>query len=221
MLMAMTTSSNTTPTMIGVLGAGRMAESVAGRWVGAGHDVMIGARTAESAREVAQRIGASWGSLPDAAEFGEAALLAVSLPGVDDVLDAVGDRLRGKTLLDCVNALDASNFTLVRFDEGSLAEHVAARSGAHVVKAFNTANFHVWRDSPRYGGRQLAIPVAGDEAGQALATHLIADAGANPVVVGGMAQTGLIEAVAVVVIQQLFSGADPTTTLHFTAADAS
>ena len=198
-----------------------MAESVAGRWVGAGHDVLIGARTSASAREVAQRIGAHWGSLADAAEFGEAALLAVSLPGVDDVLDAVGDRLRGKTVLDCVNALDASNFTLVRFAEGSLAEHIAARSGAQVVKAFNTANFHVWRDSPRYGGKQLAIPVAGDEAGQALATQLIIDAGAQPIFIGGLPQTGLIEAVAVVVIQQLFSGADPTITLNFTAADSS
>jgi predicted dinucleotide-binding enzyme len=182
-----------------------MAESVAGRWVGAGHDVLIGARTSASAREVAQRIGAHWGSLADAADFGEAALLAVSLPGVDDVLDAVGDRLRGKTVLDCVNALDASNFTLVRFAEGSLAEHIAARSGAQVVKAFNTANFHVWRDSPRYGGKQLAI----------------LDAGAQPIFIGGLPQTGLIEAVAVVVIQQLFSGADPTITLNFTAADSS
>jgi predicted dinucleotide-binding enzyme len=219
MLMGMTTSSNTTPLKIGVLGAGRMAEAVAGRWVAAGHDVLVGARRAESARAVADRIGAGSGSLSEAADFGDAALLAVSLSGVDDVLDAVGDGLRDKPLLDCVNALDASNFTLVGFDEGSLAEHIAARSGAHVIKAFNTANFQVWRDRPRYGGKQLAIPVAGDEIGMALATRLILDAGARPVVIGGMRQTGLIEAVAVVVIQQLFSGVHPTTTFQLSAAD--
>jgi hypothetical protein len=204
---------------IGVLGAGRMAEALAGRWCRAGYDVLVGARDPQKAQEVAKRIGARSGSLADAADFGDALLLAVSLSGVDATLDAGGPALSGKALLDCTNAIDTSTFTTVRYEEGSLAAHVASVSGAHVAKAFNLSHFHVWRDAPRYGGLPLNVPMAGHDMAKDTAAELIAATGAQAVDVGDLVHAGLIEAMAGLVIRMLFGGADATTAFQLMTAD--
>ncbi|WP_328999325.1 NAD(P)-binding domain-containing protein [Kribbella sp. NBC_00709] len=76
---------------IGTLGNGLMAEALAGQWVKAGHDVMIGGRDPERAAEVAKRIGAVAGSLVEAASYGEVVLLAVP---ADDGVEVVAELVR-------------------------------------------------------------------------------------------------------------------------------
>ncbi|MYW05527.1 NAD(P)-binding domain-containing protein, partial [Streptomyces sp. SID3343] len=47
---------------IGILGAGNMAGALGAKWVRAGHDVVIGARSAHRAGALAGRIGAGAGT---------------------------------------------------------------------------------------------------------------------------------------------------------------
>src|SRR3954451_2280747 len=98
---------------IGTLGNGLMAEALAGQWVKAGHDVLIGGREPERAAEVAKRAGASAGSLQDAATYGDVVLLAVPAEVAVEVAGGVG-MSSGTTLIDCTNALDHRDFTVAR-----------------------------------------------------------------------------------------------------------
>ena len=208
---------------IGVLGAGMMTEALAAGWVSAGHDVLIGGRTPEKAADLAERIGARAGTLREAAEFGDAVLIAVRLAGVEETLRAAGapeGSLAGKTVIDCGNAVDVSDFSQVTYAGGaSMAEEVARLSpGAHVIKAFNQAHAAVWRMRPPvFGDRPLAVPFAGDENGKATARALITDLGAEPLDAGDIRQARHLEAMAIVVIRLLFSGYDPLSVFAFTS----
>src|SRR5947209_9134788 len=125
---------------IGILGAGRMAGALAPAWVEAGHDVLIGGRTDSEAAALADRVGADAGSLEHAAKFGDVVLLAVLYDGVDATLAAAGaDRgtLRGQVLIDITNPVDTTTFLLRTPPGTSVAEHIAANSGARVVKALH------------------------------------------------------------------------------------
>lgn len=208
---------------IGVLGAGMMTEALAAGWARAGHDVLVGGRTPEKTAELAERIGARAGTLREAAEFGDAVLVAVRLAGLDETLRAAGapdGTLSGKTVLDCGNAVDVSDFSQVTFEGGtSMAEEVARLApGAHVVKAFNQAHASVWRmNPPVFDGRPLAVPIAGHEAGKATARTLIEDIGAEPLDAGDLTQARHLEAMAIVVIRLLFSGYDPLSVFAFSS----
>src|SRR2546426_337456 len=94
---------------IGIIGAGKMAEALGGRWARAGHEILIGARSQERAAKLAAAIGGTSrsGGIRDAAEFGAATLLAVPTSALAEVLDSAGAAARvfeGRTLIDCTNA---------------------------------------------------------------------------------------------------------------------
>src|SRR5687767_6941943 len=128
---------------IGVLGAGHMAEALVPHWSAAGHEVMIGGRTPTKAQALADRLDVRAGSLRETAVFGDIVLLAVLYQGVDSTLAAAGaadGTLRGKVLVDCNNPVEVERFTLVGEPGVSLAQRLAAATGARVVKAFNQAH---------------------------------------------------------------------------------
>lgn len=207
---------------IGILGAGRMTEALSGHWVRAGHEVMIAGRSPEKAARLARELGARTGTLAEAAAFGEIVLLAVRYEGVDSTLAAAGAAdasLADKVLIDCNNPVEIERFTLVRRDEGSLAQHIAAVSGARVVKAFNLAHFSVWRDAPPYGRRPLAVPIAGDEQAKPIVTDLVETVGGAVLDAGSLEHAAYLEAMGAVVIRALFGGANPTTTFQLAVAD--
>jgi 8-hydroxy-5-deazaflavin:NADPH oxidoreductase len=205
---------------IGTLGAGMMSEALAGQWARAGHEVMVGGRSPEKAAALAGRIGARPGTLAEAAEFGEAVLLAVRRDGLVTALEQAGagaGSLAGKTVIDCGNAVDVSDFSLVTWEGQSLAEqaqHLAP--GSHVVKAFNLCHAKVWQMSPPvFDGRPLAVPFAGDDEGKGAVSRLVSDLGCNPLDAGDLRQARHLEAMAIVIIRLLFSGYDPYSVFTF------
>jgi predicted dinucleotide-binding enzyme len=207
---------------IGILGAGHMCEALAPHFIAAGHDVMIGGRTPAKAESVARSLGVRSGSLRDAARFADTLLLAVLYQGLEHTLQSSGadaGALAGKVVIDCNNPVEVENFTLVAYPEGSLARHLAARTGAHVVKAFNLAQADVWRHVPSYGGHAPVIPVAGATEAKERAIALVRTIGADAVDVGGLDQAAYLEATAAIVIRQLWGGAEPTTTFQLVGAD--
>jgi predicted dinucleotide-binding enzyme len=205
---------------IGTLGAGMMTEALAAGWVRAGHEVMVGGRTPEKAAAVAERIGARAGTLSEAARFGDAALLAVRRDGLVTTLEQAGAEqgtLAGKTVIDCGNTVDTSDFSLVTWEGKSLAEQAQRLApGSHVVKAFNLAHAKVWQMTPPvFDGRPLAVPFAGDDEGKRVAGRLIADLGCEPLDAGDLRQARHLEAMAIVIIRLLFGGYDPYSVFAF------
>ncbi|MFE9784703.1 NADPH-dependent F420 reductase [Nocardia salmonicida] len=116
---------------IGIIGAGAMAAALGGGWVAAGHEVRIGARSADSARALASEINARLGAnspssdahrptdangsaaspfdahgatIDAAIAFAEVVLFAVPVSALTDLLTAHGPDLAGKTVIDCTNA---------------------------------------------------------------------------------------------------------------------
>jgi 8-hydroxy-5-deazaflavin:NADPH oxidoreductase len=208
---------------IGVLGAGLMTEGLVPHWINAGHQVMIGGRTPAKAHALADRLGARAGSLREAAEFGDVVLLAVHYTGVDWTLREAGaadGTLRGKVLIDCNNPVEVEHFTLVTDPGGSLAEQIAADTGARVVKALHQVHVDVWRRHTAYHGRPLIVPIAGDEEAKEVAATLVRDAGAEPLDAGGLEHAHNLEAMSAVIIRVLWSGADPLSAFQLTVGAA-
>jgi hypothetical protein len=196
---------------VGVLGAGRMAEGLVPHWVAAGHQVMIGGRTPDRARELAERLGARWGSPAETARFGEVIFLAVLHAGVDSTLEHAGageGALREKVLIECTNAVEHEQFAATTAPGSSVSQQIAKATGARVAKAFNQVHHEVWRKRARYAERPLVVPVAGDPAAKAAAARLVRDAGGEPLDAGGLENTHDLEAMAAVIIRLLFGGAD-------------
>ncbi|WP_427893759.1 NADPH-dependent F420 reductase [Kribbella sp. GL6] len=182
---------------IGTVGNGMMAEALASGWVRAGHDVMIGGRSAERAAAAAKRAGAVAGTLAEAAAYGDVVLLAVPGENAVEVARLVPE---GRTLVDCTNSLDHRNFTLA---QDSVAEAVSAVTDAAVVKAFNLAADTVWRNPPR----GLGVPLCGDDGVEEVA-ELVRDLGCTPVPAGGLVRAKLLEATAALVIGIWVGGGD-------------
>lgn len=200
---------------IGILGTGGMADALGGQWARAGHELVIGGRDRARAEALAARLGAAAraGTWREAASYGEAVLLAVRDHAVIEVLGAAGageGALRGRTVIDCTNAVVPGRWTLATGGGPSMAERVAAATGANVVKAFNLCHVDVWRMTPPvFDGRPLAVPLCGDDPGAlATARTLVRDLGCTALDGGGLERAGLLEATAAFAIGLWAGGAD-------------
>jgi predicted dinucleotide-binding enzyme len=210
---------------VGLIGAGRLGEALGARWAKAGHEVMVGSRSPERGAAAAARLGlgTTHGTPREAAAHGDAVLLAVKWADVEAALAAAGAAdgvLAGKALLDPVNPVDVEHFTLLS-GPTSAAEQIQERAvGAHVVKAFNLCHFEVWSMEPvEFDGRPMMMPYAGDDPdANALAARLAADLGCRPLDLGPLRQARHLEAMAAVVIGQLYGGAPPRTVLNLVTA---
>ena len=213
---------------IGFVGYGNMAQALSKRWA-TSHDVFIGGRNSSSAAELAQRIHAAGsGSIADAVKFGDVIVLATPANAVEDAIQSGGgaDAFAGKVVIDINNPVSVPGgphdtqgeyYLPASFAEGSLAEHIAALvPQAQVVKAFNMCQASVWEmDPPEFDGRKLATLYCGVEPeGKAAVAQLIGELGCDPVDVGELKYSRLLEASACIVIKFLFSGRDMRTVLN-------
>jgi predicted dinucleotide-binding enzyme len=169
---------------IGIIGSGRVAQTLAAKLLELGHRVTVSSR--DTARE--KDLGA-WGTVPsadaftaaqrelgrdaaaggfaDAAAAGEVVINATAGEHSLEALAAAGaDRLAGKILVDVANPLDFSRGmppTLLYCNTESLGERIqAAFPEARVVKSLNTTNAQVMVD-PRQLGEPSAVFVAGND----------------------------------------------------------
>lgn len=213
---------------IGFIGYGNMAQALSKRWA-TSHEVFIGGRNSASAAELAQKIQATGsGSIPDAVEFGEVIVLATPANAVEDAIQSGGgaESFSGKVVIDINNPVslpggphddEGEHYLPVRFSEGSLAEHIATLiPEAQIVKAFNMCQASVWEmDPPEFDGRRLVTLYCGDESeGKTKVAQLIRDLGCDPVDIGELKYSRLLEATACIVIKLLFSGRDMRTVLN-------
>ncbi|MFO0956615.1 MAG: NADPH-dependent F420 reductase [Isosphaeraceae bacterium] len=190
---------------VGIVGTGRVAEALGGAWADRGHDLRIAGREPGRAAELAAKLGRGAKSCSTAELFAEAQVILLAIPwsSVHDVLREAGD-LAGRVLIDCINPLHPNNFTELADlgDASSTADQIQRWSpGVKVVKAFNTVSAATMK-APRFGDHHATLPFCGDDPeAKALVGRLIADAGFDPLDVGGVEEASLLESMALLVIR--------------------
>jgi predicted dinucleotide-binding enzyme len=154
--------------IIGIIGAGNVAQTFARFALTCSHDVIISNnRGPETLRDVAEKLGGRVrvGTVAQAV-VAPVVLLAVPWPGVKAALSdlpAWDDRI----LIDATNGFKDGTPTggIVDTGERSTSEVVASYApGARVVKTFNTNGMAVLATTPPYAELKRVLFVSGDDA---------------------------------------------------------
>jgi predicted dinucleotide-binding enzyme len=184
------------PVDVTIIGTGNMARGIATRVLAGGHSVTLLGTTPEKAEALAAELeGDVRAGRTGDALAGDVAVLAVWYQAVDDVLATYGDQLAGRVVVDITNPVDLETFAPLTVEEGSVAQHIAARvPGAKVVKAFNTT-FAGTLVEGTVAGQPLDVFLAGDDqAAKDIVKQLVRDGGLRPVDVGALALAHQVEA---------------------------
>ncbi len=184
-----------------VLGTGMVGRAIGSKLVALGHEVILGSRTAdnEAATTWASESGGGAATFAAAAAQSEVIWLAVKGEHALKVVEAAGDALAGKVVLDLTNPLDFSQGFPPRLfvcNDDSLGEQVQrAAPSARVVKTFNTLANSLMVD-PGKLGEPTEVFVAGDDAGaKATAAAILQEIGHQaPIDMGGIDASRGLEA---------------------------
>jgi len=154
---------------IGVLGTGAAGQTVAGKLVAMGHDVMMGARAADNEKVLgfAKRTGGKAGTFAEAASHGDMVINCTRGDTSLATLSGLSSELKGKVLIDVANPLDFSrgfppHLTVSNTD--SLAEQIQrALPDVFVVKSLNTVNAEVMIEPSRVPGHHTVFVSGNDQ----------------------------------------------------------
>jgi 8-hydroxy-5-deazaflavin:NADPH oxidoreductase len=193
---------------IGIVGGtGSLGGALAGRLAEAGHQVLIGSRSAENAAkyaaELSQRIGKPVEGCTnlDAAKRADIIVNTVPFAAQEERLGEIRDAAQGKIVLETAVPLMPPRVMRVQLPaEGSAAQRaqVILGEGVRVVSAFhNVAADKLAADGPV----ACDVLVFGDDkAARALAVGLVADAGLRGIEGGALANSAAAEAMTSVLI---------------------
>jgi predicted dinucleotide-binding enzyme len=176
----------------GTIGAGAVAQAIAGHLVTAGHTVTLSnSRGPDTLLDVVAQLGPSAGAATvEEAATADMVFLTVRWPQVGEALAGLPP-WDGRILVDTTNRIPTSP-SLADLGVATPSEFVAKRApGAHVVKAFNTLYARYIADDPRHPeGRQLLF-YAGDDTVAKATFHDVADSmGFAPVDAGSLREGG-------------------------------
>src|SRR3954452_13876983 len=145
-----TMTERETPSVDGLViailgGTGDQGRGLARRFALAGHQVLIGSRSAERAQSAAAELGHGVRGLAnaDAARAAGVVIAAVPWEGHGELLSALAGELAGKIVVDCVNPMgfDKQGAYALPVEEGSAAQQAAAiLTGSTVVGAFHNVS---------------------------------------------------------------------------------
>jgi len=145
---------------VGILGSGGVAQTLVAGFIKHGHAVTLGTRdTGKLADWLAKNPKARADGFAAAARFGEVVVLAVKGGAAQAVVDAAGDALDGKVVIDATNPIaDAppQNGVLKLFTtlDDSLMERLQKSAPkARFVKAFNSVGAGLMVNPSLAGGR--------------------------------------------------------------------
>jgi predicted dinucleotide-binding enzyme len=172
------------PIKIGVIGSGRIGSTLGGLWAKAGHEVMFSDRDAETAKRAAEAAGGRSGTVEQAVAFGDAVLIAVPYGALPAVARQVGDKLKGKVVVDPNNPVPSRDGELgaQAKEKGAAISTAAMLPGARLVRSFNSWGYQTMAREANRPAPRMAMPVAADDAATLkIGTQLVADAGFDPV----------------------------------------
>ncbi|MEO5882714.1 MAG: NADPH-dependent F420 reductase [Caldimonas sp.] len=196
------------PTLAIIGGTGALGSGMAKRWAAAGYPVIIGSRSADKAREAAQRVECGNGAPPvrgddnaGAAAAADIVVLAVPFSNHDATLDELKGVVAGKIVVDAVVPLVPPKVAVVQLPpQGSAGQIAEERIGnvARVVSAFqNVGAAKLQGDGPI----ACDVLVCGNdkEARQAVIA-LAAAAGMRGIDAGAIANAAAAEAMTSILI---------------------
>jgi len=128
---------------------------------------------------------------------GDVVVLAVPYPAVDSLLDAYGDQLAGKVVVDITNPLNFETFDSLVVPAGSsaAAQIQAKLPSSTVLKAFNT-NFAATLAAKTLGGVPTTVLVAGDgDAAKASLVDALVAGGVQAIDAGSLERAHELEAI--------------------------
>lgn len=186
---------------IGVIGSGVVGEVLAEGFLKYGHEVMRGSRDPEKLAPWATRHGdrASVGTLAVTAVFGDVVVLAVKGSAAEAVVEACGEALAGKVVIDTTNPIDdrpPENGVLHFFTDHnqSLMERVQSKvPEAKLVKAFSCVGHRVMVNPTFSAGRPTMFICGTDRAAKATVRQLLDDFGWDVADMGGVQAARAIE----------------------------
>jgi len=184
-----------------IIGPGNMGRAIGTRAAAAGHSVTFVGDKPENAKKAATDVKASAKSgaqvfasqLADV-DLGDIVVLALWYGTNKEVAKQLGNKLKGKVLVDIANPLNSTYDGLATASDSSSAEEVArAVPGAKVVKAFNTTYAGMLL-AGKVDGEPLDVFIAGDDAeAKNKVAQLVEDAGMRPVDTGPLSRARQIE----------------------------
>jgi hypothetical protein len=180
------------PMKIGVIGSGRIGSTIGALWVKAGHEVMFSDRDAEQVKRAIEGLGqrARAGSVPEAAAFGDAVLIAVPYAALPAIQQQVGAQLKGKVVIDPNNPVPSrdGDMAVPAREKGAGVSTAALLPGARLVRSFNSWGYSTMAREANRPAPRMALPVAADDpAALKLGMQLVSDAGFDPVNAGSLA----------------------------------
>jgi predicted dinucleotide-binding enzyme len=175
---------------IGILGIGRVGRALGETWARAGHSVLFGVRN--GAGGVARLVRRDMPITSWRMAAGQSEVVVLALPP-DEVLEAAATLapLTGKIVLEC------SHPPACRDTAGGCAtiteELARLVPEAHVVKIFNTVGSEVLGNPDFQGTRATMLYACNGEAEGVVAAGLAADAGFEPMRLGGLETCASLE----------------------------
>jgi 8-hydroxy-5-deazaflavin:NADPH oxidoreductase len=175
-------------TDVGIIGAGRLGQAMARTALRAGRTVVIAnSRDPESLAAVASDVGASPGTVGEAAAAG---IVVIAVPWNRVPAAVRGVEWNSQIVIDATNDWDADDLN-GRTSSEIVADLVA---DARVVKAANTLSAEVLGSDPREGGGRRVIFISGDDAdAKADVVALFQDAGFAAIDLGELATGGAMQ----------------------------
>ena len=180
-----------------------MGRGIGARLLSGGHNVTIMDRQPDKAQSSAQQITshAKNGATAQGVALGapikdEIVILAIPYGAIGGVIENLGAKLAGKTVIDITNPLNASYDGMAVAAGTSGAEEIARAlpANAKVFKAFNTT-FAQPLLSGQVDGKQLDVFIAGDDTeAKAKVKQLIDDGGLRAIDAGPLSRARQLEA---------------------------
>ena len=203
---------------VGILGSGDVGQKLGTGFIRSGYNVRIGSREPESEKLQRWReengAAASTGTFEQAAQHGDLVVLATLWSGTENALKLAGPgHFSGKTVIDVTNPLvfhSTGMPTLALGHHDSGGEQVQRwLPQSHVVKAFNSAgNVHMFQ--PEFEGGPPDMYYCGnDETAKKAVRGVLETFGWNPVDLGGIEVSRILEPLCLLWVAYLFRTGTP------------
>ena len=177
---------------VAIIGVGNVGGALASALTDAGHDVVVAASNAEKAAQAAAGLECEPAPSPrEAVQHADAVVLAIPFNATHQVASQIQDAVNGKPIIDVTNSPSV-------IEKGtSNAETIQSwLPEAHVVKAFNTV-FASQLGRRAKDGEKLDGFLAGDDAAaKATTTTIVRDAGLEPLDIGNLPMSRVLEGMA-------------------------
>jgi len=162
---------------IAILGTGRIGGALARKWSGK-HRLWLGARDPgkQEVSQLASEVGATAATLADAVDAAQVVVFAMPGDAVGPAIEALGERLDGKVVVDAANDVRAA-------EANCLAALRQAAPRAAYARAFNSIGWEMLAN-PVVAGQAASLFYCSSAGVQEDVEALIRDVGLEPVRVG-------------------------------------